>query len=150
MKNLILTLLFTSISFSTLAKDYQGKLRCWDNTNQENLIPRYIEEYFNSTSYLDENGRRSFIMDFTSPLTRWEFERIGFKVKYGWSISECEDWSEFIFRRIELEKVLNGELKYTNVKYFYHHPDEYIIFRVLKCEKAKEIHAKDAPIFNLF
>ena len=120
MEKLILTLTITLIS-TTLFSNLIGKLRCWDNNNQSELIPSYIEETLNSTSYIDENGRRSFIMDFTSPLTRWEFERVGFKVKYGWSISECEDWSEFIFRRIELEKVLKGERKYTNLKYFYHH-----------------------------
>ena len=150
MKNLILIFLIAISSLCLHAKTYQGKLRCWDNNNPKDLIPTYIDKYFNSNSYVDNNDRRSFIMDFSNPLTRWKFERVGFKVNYGWSISECEDWSEFIFRRVDLEKVLNGQKKSTNVKYRYQHQDEYIIFRVLKCEKAEEYPTKETPVFNLF
>ncbi len=138
------------LSFSTYGKSYKGKLRCWDNANPSRLIPTYIDKYFNSPDYTDENHRNSFIMDFSTPLYRWEFERVGFKVKYGWSISECEDFSEFIFRRIDLERVLRGQLKTTNVKYFYYHPDEYTIIRVLKCERAEDRVSTESPTFNLF
>ena len=149
MNKIIITLCLI-LSFNVFAKTYEGKLRCWDNNNPNRLIPTYIDKYFNSPDYTDENYRNSFIMDFSTPLYRWEFERRGFKVIYGWSISECEDFSKFVFRRIDLERVLKGQLKTTNVKYFYYHPDEYTIFRVLKCEKAKENADTNSPVFNLF
>lgn len=133
-----------------MAKQYLGKLNCWDNSNPTALIPSYIEQNLNSENYLDTNGNRSFIMDFSTPTQRWNFDRKGFKVHYEWSISECEDSSKFVFRRIDLEKVLKGELKTTNVKYYYYHPDEYVIFRVLKCEKANEETIQDAPVFKFF
>jgi len=150
MKNLIIITISLIISHSIFAKDYSGKLRCWDNKNPQALIPMYFEENMNSLFYMDENNHRSFIMDFSRPLTRWSFTRRGFKVIYEWSISECEDLSKFIFRRIDLEKVLSGDLKATTLKYLYQHPDGYNIFRVLKCEKAPENTPFTTPVFNLF
>ena len=140
----------TSLTTTTFAKQYLGKLNCWDNNNPNALIPSYIEQTLNSEDYVDQNNHRSFVMDFSTPTERWSFERRGFKVHYEWSISECEDRSKFVFRRIDLNKVLKGELNTTNVKYFYYHPDGHVIFRVLKCEKTESEIPSNAPVFKLF
>lgn len=134
MKKIIILISFKLLSNVSIAKTYTGKLRCWDNNNPQNIIPSYLGESLNSTHYVDENNRNSFIMDFSAPKLKQSFERRGFKLHYGWSISECEDYSKFVYRRIDFEKVLQGSLRTTNVKYFYYHPDGHTIFRVLKCE----------------
>ena len=136
-------------TFNVNAKEYRGKLRCWDNNNNDALIPKYIDEHLNSETYLDENGRRSFIIDFSTKVTRGNFEQRGHKLHFGWSISECEDYSKFVFRRIDFDKVLNNKLKFTNVKYFYYHPDGQTIFRVLKCENFPGEINEASPVFKL-
>jgi len=143
----ILLLCTISLSINSFAKTYSGKMRCWDNNNPQSLIPSYLEDSLNSQSYVDENNRNSFIMDFSAPNLKWSFERRGFKLHYGWSVSECEDYSKFVFRRIDFEKVLKGELKTTNVKYFYYHPDGQTIFRVLKCESVKKDESAAPRLF---
>ena len=140
-------ILLTSIN--SYAYTPKGKLLCWDYRNSNALIPAYLNSSLNDER-LDSEGRNSFIMDLNGPLTRWKWERRGYKLHYSWSISECEDHAKFIFRIIDFKKVLDGKLKHTNLRYLYYTPDDTVVRRILRCEKLEESAQVDLPTFKLF
>ena len=147
---ILLTFIFSLlISQSVFAYTPKEKLLCWDYRNSNALIPAYFNTSLNDER-VDLEGRNSFIMDLDGPLTRWEWERIGFKFHYKWSVSECEDHSNFIFRIIDLKKVIDGKLKHTNLRYLYYTPENRVIRRVLRCQLYNDDMTLDLPVFSLF